>query len=71
MIVEGIATRALEVLMEEEERIAWQAELFQRGGYDHLDAWREHAVDQVGRKLAGIGGNRRFCSTIGGPPTMR
>jgi hypothetical protein len=60
VIAEGIATRALEVLMEEEERIVWQAELFRRAGYDHLDARREHAIDEVGRKLAGIGGNAAF-----------
>ena len=60
VIAEGIATRALEVLMEEAERIAWQAELFRRAGYDHLDARREHAIDEVGRKLAGIGGNAAF-----------
>jgi hypothetical protein len=60
VIAEGIATRALEVLLEREEIIAWQAELFRRAGYDHLDARREHAIDEVGRKLAGIGGNAAF-----------
>ena len=46
--------------MSEEERIAWQAELFRRAGYTHLDARREDAIDEVGRKLAGIGGNAAF-----------
>jgi len=60
VIAEGIATRALEVLMEREEIIAWQAALFRRAGYDHLDARREHTIDELGRKLAGIGGNAAF-----------
>jgi hypothetical protein len=59
-IAEGIATRALEILMSEEERIAWQAELFRQAGYTHLDARREDAIDETGRKLAGIGGNAAF-----------
>jgi hypothetical protein len=60
VIAEGIATRALDVLMGAEERIAWLAELFRRAGYDHLDARREHAIDEAGRKLGGIGGNAAF-----------
>jgi hypothetical protein len=60
VIAEGIATRALEALMEQEEQIAWQAELFRRAGYDHLDARREHAIDEATRKLEGIGGNAAF-----------
>ncbi len=60
VIAEGIATRALDVLMDEEERIAWQAELFKRAGYGLLDARREHAIDEAGRKLAGIDGNAAF-----------
>ncbi len=60
VIAEGIATRALEVLMEEEERIAWHVELFQRAGYTHLDARREHAIDEAERKLEGISGNAAF-----------
>jgi hypothetical protein len=60
VIAEGIATRALEVLMSAQERIDWQAELFRRAGYTHLDAWREDAIDEVGRKLIGIGGNAAF-----------
>jgi hypothetical protein len=60
VIAEGIATRALEVLMGEEERIAWQAHLFRRAGYDHLDARREHAIDEATRGLEGIGGNAAF-----------
>lgn len=60
VIAEGIATRALEVLMGEEERIAWQADLFRRAGYAHLDARREHAIDEATRGLEGIGGNAAF-----------
>lgn len=60
VIAEGIATRALEVLMEEAERIAWQADLFRRAGYSHLDARREHAIDEAARGLEGIGGNAAF-----------
>lgn len=60
VIAEGIATRALEVLMDEEERIAWQAELFRRAGYDHLDARQEHAIDEATRELEGVGGNAAF-----------
>jgi hypothetical protein len=60
VIAEGIATRALEVLMGEDERIAWQAELFRRAGYAHLDARREHAIDEATRGLDGIGGNAAF-----------
>jgi hypothetical protein len=60
VIAEGIATRALEVLMGEEARIAWQAELFRRAGYAHLDARREHAIDEATRGLEGISGNAAF-----------
>lgn len=60
VIAEGIATRALEVLMGEDERIAWQAELFRRAGYAHLDARREHAIDETMRGLVGVGGNAAF-----------
>jgi hypothetical protein len=60
VIAEGIATRALEVLMDEDARIAWQAELFRRAGYAHLDARREHAIDEATRGLEGISGNAAF-----------
>lgn len=60
VIAEGIATRALEVLMGEDERIAWQAELFRRAGYTHLDARREHAIDEAARGLEGVSGNAAF-----------
>ena len=60
VIAEGIATRALEVLMAEDEHIAWQAELFKRAGYDHLDARREHAIDAAARGMEGVAGNAAF-----------
>ncbi len=60
VIAEGIATRALEVVMTAEERVAWQAELFRKAGYLHLDARREDAIDETARKLGGVGGNAAF-----------
>ena len=61
VIAEGIATRALEVLMSDAERIAWlNAELLPRAGFPHLDAARELALQAARRKLAGVSGNTAF-----------
>jgi hypothetical protein len=64
VVSEGIATRALSILMTDEEQITWHAEeLFPRAGFSHLDARREHTITanaaQFG-KLAGVGGNAAF-----------
>jgi len=52
VVSEGIATRALSVLMTDNELVAWHAsKLFPRAGYGHLDAYREHKVDTAKREL--------------------
>ena len=61
VIAEGIATRALEVLMSDDERIAWlRAELYPRAGFPGLDVAREHAIQLAERKLAWVSGNAAF-----------
>jgi hypothetical protein len=61
VIAEGIAVRALDVLLSDEEQIRWHAaEIFPRAGYTHLDATREHAIDKVMRSLAGVWDNAAF-----------
>jgi len=64
VVSEGIATRALSILMTDEEQIAWHAEeLFPRAGFSHLDARREYMITantaQFG-KLVGVAGNAAF-----------
>lgn len=61
VVAEGIAVRALDVLLSDEEQIRWHAdEIFPRAGYTHLDAAREHAIDQAQRPLAGVWNNSAF-----------
>jgi hypothetical protein len=64
VVSEGIATRALSILMTDEEQIAWHAEeLFPRAGFSHLDACREHTITANAAdfgKLVGVGGNAAF-----------
>lgn len=61
VVSEGIAVRALDVLMSDEEQIRWQAEeIFPRAGYAHLDAAREQAIDKVMQRLAGVWDNAAF-----------
>ena len=64
VVSEGIATRALSILMTDEEQIAWHAdELFPRAGFSHLDAYREHTITANAAdfgKLVGVGGNAAF-----------
>jgi len=61
VVAEGIAVRALDVLLSDEDQIRWHAEeIFPRAGYTHLDAAREHAIDQAQRPLAGVWNNSAF-----------
>jgi hypothetical protein len=61
VVAEGIAVRALDVLMPEEEQIRWHAEeVFPRAGFTQLDAAREHAIDRVIRDLSGVWDNAAF-----------
>lgn len=61
VVAEGIATRALSILIPDDELVAWYAdELFPRAGLGHLDAQRERAIDNASRKLSGVSGNAAF-----------
>jgi len=61
VVSEGMATCALEVLMNEEDQMAWLSnELFPRAGFSHLDARRELAINKAQRKLAGVLPNAAF-----------
>jgi hypothetical protein len=61
VVAEGIAVRALDVLMSEEEQIRWHAEeLFPRAGFTQLDAAREHAIGRVMDDLGGVWDNAAF-----------
>jgi hypothetical protein len=61
VVAEGIAVRAREIIMSDDELIAWHADdLFPRAGFHGLDARREHALIQARRKLAGADGNAAF-----------
>jgi hypothetical protein len=60
VVAEGIATRALSILMTDEEKVAWSAELFRRAGFDNLDSAREHEIDVAHQKLRGVRGNAAF-----------
>jgi hypothetical protein len=61
VVSEGIATRALSVLMSDEEQIAWHAEaIFPHAGLGHVDARREQMIKAAARKLSGVGGNAAF-----------
>jgi hypothetical protein len=61
VVAEGIAVRALDVLLSDEEQIRWHAEeIFPRAGYMHLDAAGEHAIGQATQSLAGVWGNAAF-----------
>jgi hypothetical protein len=60
-IAEGIATRALDVLLTDDEQIAWHAEeLFPRLGLAHVDARRVQAILHASEQLGGVGGNAAF-----------
>ena len=61
VVSEGMATCALEVLMDEEEQVAWLSdELFPRAGFGHLDARQELAINKAQEKLAGVVPNAAF-----------
>jgi hypothetical protein len=61
VVAEGMATCALEVLMSEEEQVAWLSdELFPRAGFGRLDARRELEISRAQRKLAGVLPNAAF-----------
>jgi hypothetical protein len=58
VVSEGIATRALKLVMSDEELIGWhQEELFPRAGLGQLDARREHTIGQATKHLEGVSGN--------------
>jgi hypothetical protein len=64
VVSEGIASRALAVLMTDSEQIAWHgSELFPRAGFDHLNACCEHTIAKYASPfgaLAGVKGNTAF-----------
>jgi hypothetical protein len=61
LLSEGIATRALDQLLTGEEQIAWEQEvLFPQAGFSHLNARREHAINNLSRRLIGVEGNASF-----------
>ena len=61
VVSEGMATCALEVLMDDEEQVAWLSdELFPRAGFGHLDARQELAINKAQEKLAGVLPNAAF-----------
>jgi hypothetical protein len=61
VVAEGIAVRALDVLLSDEEQIRWHAEeIFPRAGLAHLDAGREHAIVRIMRQLGGVWDNAAF-----------
>ena len=61
VIAEGIAVRALNALLSNEEQIRWHAEeIFPRAGYTHLDAVNEHAINRAINDLAGVWDNVAF-----------
>jgi len=61
VVSEGIATCALSIVLPEAEWATWHAEeIFPRVGLAHLNAEREHRIDQAQQKLGGINGNAAF-----------
>ncbi len=61
VVSEGIAVRALDVLLSEEEQIRWHAEeIFPRAGMAHLNAEREHAIARISRRLRGVWDNAAY-----------
>jgi hypothetical protein len=58
VIAEGIAMRALYILMPDEELIPWlEEDVFPRFGFQHADAKRALAVQRARHKLNGLSGN--------------
>ncbi len=61
LVAEGIAVRALDALLSPEEQIRWHAEeIFPRAGMAHLNAEREHQIEQALRRLDGVWTNAAF-----------
>jgi len=61
VVSEGMATCALEVLMDEEVQAAWLSnELLPRAGFGHLNAQQELAIIKARGKLAGVLPNAAF-----------
>jgi len=61
VVSEGMATCALEVLMNEEEQAAWLSdELLPHAGFAHLNAQQELAIIKAQEKLAGVLPNAAF-----------
>ncbi len=61
LVAEGIAVRALDMVLSPQEQIGWHAEeIFPRAGMSHLDAEREHQIDRAIRRLAGVWDNAAF-----------
>lgn len=61
VVSEGMATCALTTILPAEAWAAWHAEeIFPRAGLKHLDAQREHLIDQALEHLAGVDGNAAF-----------
>jgi hypothetical protein len=61
VIAEGIAVKALEAVMTDEELAAWHAaEIFPRVGLVHLDAQRELAIARAMQQLRGVSCNAAF-----------
>jgi hypothetical protein len=61
LVAEGIAMRALDMLLSPEEQIRWHAEeIFPRAGMSHLNAEREYQIEQAMRWLDGVWDNAAF-----------
>ena len=61
VIAEGIAVRALNALLSDDEQIRWHAdEIFPRAGFGHLDAAREHTISRATDQLSGVWDNAAF-----------
>jgi hypothetical protein len=61
LVAEGIAMRALDMLLSPEEQIRWHAEeIFPRAGVSHLNAEREYQIEQAMRWLDGVWDNAAF-----------
>ncbi|MBU0496019.1 MAG: hypothetical protein KKA73_16640 [Chloroflexi bacterium] len=58
---EGIATRAQEMILSDDEWVSWHAnEILARAGLEHIDAAREHALIEASKHLEAVGGNVAF-----------
>ena len=61
LVAEGIAVRALDVLLSPAEQIRWHAEeIYPRAGLSHLNAEREYQITQAMHRLAAVTDNAAF-----------